>query len=215
MGTLLLIWVWDMSILIRSTELGGILESERTWDILLIGGASGSGKTSISYPLARLYGIDLVRVDDFQVLLESLTTPESHPSIHYWRAHPSWRDEGVDSTVSQLIDVGQMLIPGLVAVINDHLEENIPMILEGDFILPELVAHFQNARVKAVFIHEPSKEQILQNYLLREGEIQQYHAEVSCSYGDFLSKNCFKFNIPIIESRPWDTLMERVIDSLK
>ena len=191
-----------------------ILEEKRVWDILLIGGASGSGKTSISVPLARYYGIDLVRVDDFQVMLGALTTPESHPSIHYWRTHPNWRDEGVGSSVSQLIDVGQMLIPGLAAVINDHLEENIPMILEGDFILPELTACFQSAKVKTVFIHEPSKEQILQNYLLREGETQQYRAEVSYSYGTYLSRECTNFNIPIVESRPWNTLMERVIAAL-
>lgn len=41
--------------------------------------------------------------------------------------------EGVNATVNQLIDVGQALTPGLIQVINDHLEENIPMILEGDF----------------------------------------------------------------------------------
>ena len=56
-----------------------ILKEKRNWDILIIGGASGSGKTNISIPLARHYGIDLVRVDDFQVLLKALTTHETLP----------------------------------------------------------------------------------------------------------------------------------------
>jgi hypothetical protein len=34
----------------------------RNWDVLLIGGASGVGKTNVSLPLARHYGVDLVRV---------------------------------------------------------------------------------------------------------------------------------------------------------
>ena len=66
-----------------------MLNTKRNWEVLLIGGASGSGKTCISRPLARHYGVDLVRVDDFQVLLDVMTTPETHPAIHYWRKHPN------------------------------------------------------------------------------------------------------------------------------
>ena len=193
------------------------MSDKREWDILLIGGASASGKTMLCRQLSQLYGIDLVRADDFQVLLEALTTPESHPTIHYWKTHPNWREDGVDTAVSRLIDVGHMLIPGLAAVIDDHLEENIPMILEGDFLLPELAASFtnKNPRVKAIFIHEPSREQILQNYLAREASIQEFRTDVSHSYGNWLAEECAKLGIPIIESRPWNTLLERVIDSLR
>jgi len=102
----------------------------------MIGGSSGSGKTSVSRPLSRFYGIDLVRVDDFQVLLEAVTTPQALPAIHYWKTHPNWRDEGVGASVGRLVDIGHVLMPGLTSVINDHICENIPMILEGDFILP-------------------------------------------------------------------------------
>lgn len=188
---------------------------ERSWDILMIGGASGSGKTNAGLPLARHYGVDLVRVDDFQVLLQALTTPETHPPIHYWKTHPNWRDDGPDATLRQLIDVGLMLIPGLGAVINDHIDENIPMILEGDFILPEFAASFKSNKVKSVFILEPSKEQILNNFLAREGEIQQYRADVSCKYGCWLAEECAKYGIPAILSRPWDTLIERMIDTIE
>lgn len=45
---------------------------ERSWDILLIGGASGSGKTRISLLLSRYFGVDLMRVDDYGIpVLES------------------------------------------------------------------------------------------------------------------------------------------------
>lgn len=188
--------------------------TEKNWDVLLIGGASGSGKTSISRPLARHYGVDFVRVDDFQVMLDAITTPESHPAIHYWRTHPNWMEEGADATVRQLIDVGEMLIPGLISVINDHLDENIPMILEGDFILPQLSASIKHPGVKSVFIYEPDREQILQNYLAREGEHQPYRADVSHSYGNWLAENCANLGVMSIESRPWCNLIERVIKAL-
>ena len=187
------------------------MPTDRNWDILMIGGASGSGKTCLSLALARFYGVDLVRVDDFQVLLEALTTPEALPPIHYWNTHPNWRNEGVDAAVGRLIDVGRALIPGLMAVVNDHLSENISMILEGDFILPEFAASFKSPMIKSVFVHEPSKEQILQNYLAREGAVQQYRSEVSQAYGNWLAEECLNYGVAVIASRPWDTLVDRVI----
>jgi len=183
----------------------------RTWDILIIGGASGSGKTSISRPLSRLYGVDLVRVDDFQILLETLT-PETLPAINYWRTHTNLRDEeSIDMTVSKMVDTGLVFMLGLSAIIKDHLLENIPMILEGDFIHPELSTSFNNSRVKTIFIHEFSQEQISQNYFIREGKHQAHRASISYAYGIWLKETCKKHHIPVIESRPWDNLVERVI----
>ena len=187
---------------------------KRNWDILIIGGASGSGKTSISLPLARYWGVDLVRVDDFQVLLKALATHESLPDLHFEVTHPQYRTFGPEESLRLLINIGRSLMPGLAAVVDDHITENIPMILEGDFILPEFAASFDNPRVKSVFIYEPSREQILQNYCTREGAWQPYRADGSFAYGNWLNENCHTLGIPIVEARPWDNLMERVLSIL-
>ncbi|MCL2236121.1 MAG: hypothetical protein FWB98_06755 [Defluviitaleaceae bacterium] len=81
---------------------------ERNWDILLIGGASGSGKTKIARQLAKIYGVDLVRVDDFQAFAEVSTTPETFPLIHHWKAN-NWQEAGVDDAVKWLFDVGRAI----------------------------------------------------------------------------------------------------------
>jgi len=188
---------------------------ERNWDVLLIGGASGSGKSTLSKSLARQYEINLVEADDFQVMLEVMTTPENLPAIHYWNTNPEWWKEGVEATVAHLVEVGQVLTPGLNAVVSNHLEAESPMILEGDFILPELAASIASKRVKSVFIHEPDREQILLNYKEREGIVQQYRTNVSFAYGNWLAGQCSKLGVPVILSQPWDNLMDRVIDILK
>jgi len=64
------------------------MSTRRDWQALLIGGASGVGKTSVSYRLAHHYAVGITEVDDFQVILERMTTPEQQPILHYWRTHP-------------------------------------------------------------------------------------------------------------------------------
>lgn len=186
---------------------------ERDWCVLLIGGSSGSGKTCISYPLAKTYGVNLIEVDDFQVFLSAMTTQEEQPEIHYWDTHPEWQLEGVEATKLQLINVGSAFNPGLEAVIRNHIEANMPVIIEGDFILPELCTSFKSPVVKSIFVHEPSRNQILNNYLTREPEsgLQHYRADVSYNYGNWLATECSKHGIPVIESRPWDTAIERAL----
>jgi 2-phosphoglycerate kinase len=113
---------------------------QRNWQVLLLGGASGVGKSSLSYPLARHYDINLTEIDDIQVALTKLTTPEQQPLLHFWRTNwdefSSWSDE---QHLSHFIQVSREVFqPALEAVIANHLETNRPVILEGDFILPEL-----------------------------------------------------------------------------
>ena len=189
---------------------------KRDWCVLLIAGASGSGKTCISYPMAKIYGINLVEVDDFQVFLFSMSKLEEQPEIHYWDTHPNWQKEGTMATVKQLIDVGKAFLPGLEAVIKNHIDSNIPVIIEGDFILPELCTLFDGSQVKSIIVHESSREQILNNYLAREPEcgLQHHRADVSYSYGNWLAAEGEKYGIPVIESRPWDTVIDRIIKLL-
>ncbi len=37
---------------------------ERNWTVLFIGGPSGSGKSSLAYQIARLYGVNVLEADD-------------------------------------------------------------------------------------------------------------------------------------------------------
>jgi 2-phosphoglycerate kinase len=58
-----------------------------SWQVLLLGGASGVGKTTVSYRLAQHYGVGLTEVDDLTVVLEHMTDPAQYPVFHYWRTH--------------------------------------------------------------------------------------------------------------------------------
>ena len=115
------------------------MERKRTWDVLLLGGASGVGKTRVGYRLARHFGAGLIEVDDINGVLKRMTTPEQYPALHYFRVHaaeePRMDDEQI---VAGVLGIGEVLSDALEIVIRNHLDARTPVVVEGDFLLPSL-----------------------------------------------------------------------------
>jgi 2-phosphoglycerate kinase len=99
----------------------GSAAPSRSWQVLLLGGAAGTGKTAVSYRLARHFGVGITEVDDFQVVLECMTTPQQQPVLHFWRMHPEAVDWPAQRIVDHTITVGERMAPALAAVIANHL----------------------------------------------------------------------------------------------
>ena len=162
--------------------MGGLLMDDqarppvRRWQVLLLGGPSGVGKTAVSYRLARHFGVGVTEIDDFQALLERMTTPEHQPAIHFWRTHPAPDQLPAGEIIEKLLEHGRAMETGLEAVIANHLETATPVVLEGDFIHPVLATQasfsgqVNGGRVRAAFLHEPDEQQLVANYLSREPE---------------------------------------------
>lgn len=111
------------------------------------------GKSSIAYELARFYKVNIMEVDDIYQAVKSMTTRGLLPAIHYWSTGINWMDIGVSGNVKWLIDVSKEMISGLKAIVIHH----------------NFVVSFINPKVKSIYIYEPDKNQILQNYLSRDG----------------------------------------------
>jgi 2-phosphoglycerate kinase len=203
--------------------IGSGRDPKRSWEVLLIGGASGTGKTSVAFRLAHHFAVGITAIDDFQVILERMTTPEQQPVLHFWRTHPDPGLLTAEEIVRQGLEVALAMIPALEAVIADHLDTKVPLVLEGDFIAPTLAAQPSfdgqpNAgRVRALFLYEPDERQILDNLLQREPEtgIQSKRARVSWLQGQWLHGEFERLGIPALSARPWGTLFTRVIEAMR
>ncbi len=194
-------------------------QAARAWEVLLIGGASGTGKTSVSYRIAQYFRVGITEVDDFQVILEKMTTPEQQPVLHFWNAHPDPGSLSAEQIVEQGLEVRRVMAVALEAVIANHLESHTPIVLEGDFIDPALAAqtHFgemANAgRVRAVFLYEADEAQLVENFLAREPEqgAQTKRARVSWLIGRWLQEETERYGLIALPARPWDTVFERIL----
>jgi 2-phosphoglycerate kinase len=189
----------------------------RSWQVLLLGGPSGVGKTSVSYRLAQYFRIGITEVDDFQVILERMTTPTEQPVLHYWNTHPEAAQRSPEEIVKHAIAIGHVMAPALEAVIANHLDSQAPAVLEGDFILPVAATPFSESPVRALFLYEESEEQLRQNFLLREPEqgLQDKRARVSWLYGQWLKQEAERTGGLALPARPWNNIFERILAALE
>ena len=187
--------------------------------MLLLGGASGVGKTTLAYGLAAHYRLDVVEIDDIQAALQALTTPEQQPLLHLWRTH--WEEFSAftdDEHLQHFLDVSRKIFrPAIEAVIENRLEGGMPAIIEGDFIVPELAVQAQlkgpsnGSRVKALFVYEEDEAQISANLARREGGDQAFVAHTSWLKVRWLRHECARLGVPDVAARPWNSLLERAV----
>ncbi|HEU5378403.1 MAG TPA: isopentenyl transferase family protein [Ktedonobacteraceae bacterium] len=204
------------------------------WRVLLIGGSSGVGKTSVARAIARRLGLSVLLADDVRMAIQQVTTPGEQPGIHYFLAHPTIWQKPPEALCEGFITVcGAMERPLSVCIAHHVFVEGAgPVIIEGDGILPALAArrdfpnlHFGpgpvGCEVRSVFLVESDEEIIAQNMHLRGrgfGDVslkeQQTVVRASWLYGQWLRRQADHYNLPVIESRPWDTLIERVLQAI-
>ncbi len=198
------------------------MDAQRTWQVLLLGGASGVGKTMVSYRLAHHFAVGLTEMDDFQNVLERMTTPEQYPALHEWRLHSAevlrMDDEQM---LAHILDTSAAMSAAMELVIGNHLASSAPVVLEGDFLLPSLAVRPAydgvpaEGQVRAVFLYEEDEQQILRNYRAREGTDQPHRARVSWYHSEWLRREAERLGLPAVPARPWDTVLERVIAALQ
>ena len=190
----------------------------RPVDVILITGASGVGKTHVSYRLAQHFGMGLTEVDDLHLVLQRATTAAQHPAMHRYRQQPErWQALADADKLVHIRAYAAEMSPYISIVIANHLESGAPLVLEGDFLLPSLMAQpmFEGfsavGRVCGVVIVESSLEQLTANHASREGQKQPARSLASWHHSNWLRESATQHGIPVVEARPWDTVLERVI----
>ena len=184
------------------------------WIVLIIGGASGTGKSELAYKIANKYGISVLEFDDIHNAVKPFASPEDFPAIHDPDGH-KWMELGVERNVNWLKDVSREMFDTLKRIVDRHIEDNVPVIIEGDFIHPELVATIVDSKVKALFVQEPDIKQVINNFLSREGGYpQNFRADISDMYGNWIADVCKEKGVNLIKSRPWGTAHNRAIEMI-
>jgi len=115
--------------------------------ILLVGGATGTGKSTIATEAAHRLGITRVTSTDFiRQTMRAFFAPAFMPSVHYSSFEAGLgltkaeEDEAGDARLLGFLDQTRNVLVGVEAAIERSLAEGWSMVLEGVHLVPGMVA---------------------------------------------------------------------------
>jgi len=195
--------------------------------ILLIGGATGTGKTTIAAESAHRLGITRLSSTDFiRQTMRAFFSEEFMPTIHHssfkaWEALPEAEREEGDPLIRGFLQQTKNVLVGVRASIERAIEEGWSMVLEGVHLVPGmlpmeiegalvvqslLVVYNEEIHASNFFVRDLATEGVrpVEKYLHNLGEIRQVQ--------DFLLKRARKSGVPVIENENVDRTVGSVIE---
>jgi 2-phosphoglycerate kinase len=195
--------------------------------ILLIGGATGTGKSTVATEVAYRLGITRVTSTDFvRQTMRALFTPEFLPAIHMssfdaGKALPTAQEAEIDPLLHGFLEQTRHVLVGVHAAIERSLEEGWSMVLEGVHLVPgmlprpiegalavECVIAIENEETHAghFWIRDMSSDGVrpLDKYLDRIGDIRYLQ--------DFIVERAQVEGVPVIENSDREKAIASVME---
>ena len=196
------------------------------WSVFLIGGHSGSGKTTAANRLGLALGVPWMMVDDLRLAFQRarVRLPKGNCALYFDKTPYPWR-RPPEELCDLLIAVSEVLSAPLEVVIENHVDQGLPIVIEGDGIIPSLLSRTPVVErlemVRTAFIVEPDESEVLANVLARgryderitKDELRN-EARSKWLYGQWLAREAARYDLPVIQPRPWGTLVQRLLELL-
>ena len=142
--------------------------------IVLIGGATGTGKSTVATEVAYRLGITRVTSTDFvRQTLRAFFSPEFMPSIHYssfeaGKGLRSAEQEEVDPLLHGFLDQTRNVLVGVNAAIERSLAEGWSTVLEGVHLVPGMTAPIEDALVVQCVLAIDSEDAHASHFWIRD-----------------------------------------------
>lgn len=127
---------------------------EKTYPtVILVGGAPGSGKTTLATALGTQLEISSFSMDDLVIAALAVTQPETHPDLYALDLEPDYFM--THSTDQLIVDANKQhdaTRPIFERIVGVHLRRGSAMVMDGWFFRPSWVAQLQWNNLGAVWI---------------------------------------------------------------
>ena len=196
--------------------------------ILLVGGATGTGKSTIATEAAHRLGITRVTSTDFiRQTMRAFFSPAFMPSVHFssfdagLALTKAEEEEAGDARLLGFLDQTRNVLVGVEAAIDRSLTEGWSMVLEGVHIVPGMISidrtdalvvqcvvaiSDEDAHRSHFWVRDATTDGLrpLEKYLDGMTEIRMIQ--------DVLLERARRFDVPVIENTSFDEAIGEMLD---
>ena len=194
--------------------------------IVLIGGATGTGKSTVATEVAYRLGITRVTSTDFvRQTMRAFLAPEFMPAIHYSSFEvPS---EGEPGAVDGFVAQTQNVLVGARALIDRALQEGWSLVLEGVHLVPGMLPPVEGALVVHSVLAIEDEEAHEAHFWVRDSHseglrpVQKYLDSLADIrvIQDFIVEQAQTHGVPVVENSSIElsigTVMELVLSGVE
>ncbi|MCD6452066.1 MAG: zeta toxin family protein [Acidobacteria bacterium] len=195
--------------------------------IILIGGATGAGKTSLSAEVAHRMGIiRMISTDSVRQIMRIMFSQELLPSIHS-SSYDAWKDlvyplaEESDPVIVAFREQAIRVSVGVKALIDRAVEENYNMIIDGVHLVPGLVnwdEYRNKAHIIPLVVVVLEKDHYRQRFLLRQQiaptrQFERYLANFDSilKIQDYIIERAEQEDVPIVNNLDFEHSVRAII----
>jgi len=196
--------------------------------IIMIGGTTGVGKSTIATEVAHRLGITrVVSTDSIREVMRGIFTKDLMPAI-YESAFNAWRGlrvpvpHGANPVIVGFREQTAVVATGVQALIDRSVLEGESLLLEGIHLVPGYIEsrQFKNARVVQIVISVEDEDAHRSHFYIREVQtdgtrpFERYRANFGNIrlLGDYIEDLCREHGIPVLVSHQLDLTVADVIE---
>ena len=194
--------------------------------VILIGSASGIGKSTVAAELAKTLNIKhLVETDFIREVVRGIIGKEYAPALHLssYNAYSSLRNQENYKNQAELINAGfeehaSFVLPAVERVIDRAIKDHDDIILEGVHLIPGFIDIEQFTDRASVFFfilssdEEDHKNRFVKRAMeIRRGGKQLDYFKENRIIHDHLIEQAQKHNVPIIKSYEIDSTVKKML----
>ena len=197
--------------------------------ILLLCGATGTGKSSLSVEIAHRLGITrVIGTDTMREIMRGMFSRKLMPSVHessyaVWKTLVRPFSDTVDPVLSAFQEQTQRVNVAVHAIMSRAITENLSMIIEGVHLLPEIVSQeFSGEAIVIPILICTCQEELHRNRFINRGqEVQERSSQKYLEnfesirrIQDALISKAEKNNIFLVDNVDFDDAVNKIIQFL-
>jgi 2-phosphoglycerate kinase len=189
--------------------------------VILVGGATGTGKSTVATEIAYRLGITRVTSTDFiRQTMRAFFSHEFMPSIHYSSFEAAIaQPDADDPLIAGFLEQSRQVLVGVRASIDRALQEGWSMVLEGVHLVPGLLpSQLDGALVTACVLRISDETAHAQHFFSREAGADRPMAKYLDRFGEirrlqrYIVERAEREGVPVIENESADRATAKVAE---